>query len=68
MLRWVSKDVRGHATMSSLKEDRTFKQPVNWTTTGFMLAFHIGAIAALFMFSWKGLAVALFLWWLTGSL
>jgi fatty-acid desaturase len=54
--------------MSSLKEDRTFKQPVNWTTTGFMLAFHIGAIAALFMFSWKGLAVALFMWWLTGSL
>ncbi len=54
--------------MSSLKGDRTFQQPVNWTTTGFMLAFHVGAIAALFMFSWKGLAVALFLWWLTGSM
>jgi len=33
-----------------------------------MLAFHLGAIAALFMFSWKGLAIALFLWWLTGSM
>ena len=54
--------------MSSLKDDRTFKQPVNWITTGFMLAFHVGAIAALFMFSWKGLVIALFLWWLTGSM
>src|SRR5258706_15551440 len=33
-----------------------------------MLAFHVGAIAALFMFSWKNLAIAVFLWWLTGSM
>jgi fatty-acid desaturase len=30
---------------------------INWITTGFMAAFHVGAIAALFFFSWKNLAV-----------
>ena len=50
------------------KRDKTFQQPVNWTTAFFMLAFHVGAVVALFMFTWKGLAVAVFLWWVTGSL
>ena len=54
--------------MSIFQEDRTFKQPLNWITTFFMLAFHVGAIVALFMFSWKGLVAAIFLWWFTGSL
>jgi len=54
--------------MSLFERDRTFQQPINWTTTFFMLAFHVGAVAALFMFSWKGLAAAIFLWWFTGSL
>jgi fatty-acid desaturase len=31
---------------------------MNWITTLFMSAFHIGAIAALFFFSWKNLLVA----------
>ena len=26
--------------MSVFSEDRTFQQPFNWTTTGFMIAFH----------------------------
>jgi stearoyl-CoA desaturase (delta-9 desaturase) len=30
--------------------------------------FHIGAVAALFFFTWKALAVAIFLWWVSGSL
>ncbi len=34
----------------------------------FMVAFHIGAIAALFMFSWKALFVGLFFYWVAGSL
>ncbi len=54
--------------MSIFKRDRTFQQPLNWTTTFFMLMFHVGAVAALFMFSWKNLAIAVFLWWLTGSM
>jgi stearoyl-CoA desaturase (delta-9 desaturase) len=35
---------------------------LNWTTTGFMLLFHAGAIAALFFFSWTNLIVALVLY------
>ena len=38
----------------SVKDDRTFKAPLNWTTTSFMILFHVGAIVALFMFTWKG--------------
>src|ERR1700721_1359170 len=34
----------------------------NWTTTLFMLAFHIGAVAALFFFTWKGLIAAVVLY------
>lgn len=54
--------------MSTLTNDRSFKEPINWITTFFMAVFHIGAIAALFMFTWKALFVGLFLWWVSGSL
>jgi fatty-acid desaturase len=54
--------------MSIFTGDRTFVQPINPLTTFFMVLFHIGAIAALFMFSWKALALALVLWWIAGSL
>jgi fatty-acid desaturase len=30
----------------------------NWLTTSFMVVFHAGALAALFFFSWKALAIA----------
>jgi fatty-acid desaturase len=33
-----------------------------------MVAFHIGALAALFAFSWKAFIVAVLLWWIAGSL
>ncbi len=46
----------------------TEKKTINWGTTAFMVAFHIGAIAALFMFSWKALFVGLFLYWVAGNL
>jgi stearoyl-CoA desaturase (delta-9 desaturase) len=52
----------------SLTNDRTFREEISWITTFFMVAFHIGAVAALFMFSWKALALAAFLWWVSGSL
>jgi sn-1 stearoyl-lipid 9-desaturase len=52
----------------SVHDDRTFKQPLNWTTTSFMILFHVGAIAALFMFSWKALILGVFLYWVAGSL
>jgi fatty-acid desaturase len=50
------------------KGDKTFTRPVNWITAGFMLAFHVGAVVALFMFGWKPLLVAFLLWWVAGSL
>jgi len=33
-----------------------------------MIVFHLGAVAALFMVTWRTIIVALFLWWLAGSL
>jgi sn-1 stearoyl-lipid 9-desaturase len=54
--------------MSILGHDKTFTQPINWTTSFFMIAFHIGAVAALFFFTWKALALAVVLWWIAGSL
>src|SRR6185437_9992988 len=50
------------------KSDRTFKQPVVWLTTSFMVAFHIGAIAAVFFFSWKAFLLSIMLWWIAGGL
>ena len=54
--------------MSVLADDKTFQEPMNWTTTFFLGAFHVGAIAALFFFTWKAFAVAFVLWWVAGSL
>jgi sn-1 stearoyl-lipid 9-desaturase len=44
------------------------RSEINWLTMSVMIIFHIGAVAALFMFSWKALFVSLFLWWVSGSL
>lgn len=44
------------------------KSGINWNTTIFLVIFHLGAIAALFTFSWPALIVALALWWISGSL
>ena len=41
---------------------------INWHTAIFMALFHIGAVAALFMFDWKALVVSIALWWITASL
>jgi len=41
---------------------------LNWTTTIVMILFHVGAVAALFMFSWKALAISIFLYWATVGL
>ena len=39
-----------------------------WLSTVVLVAFHLGAVAALFMFNWRALAVAAFLYWVAGSL
>jgi fatty-acid desaturase len=38
---------------------------LNWFTIFFMSLFHLGAVAALFFFSWKALAVAAVLWFIS---
>ncbi len=38
-----------------------------WNTIIFMIIFHAGAIAALFMFTWPALIATMFLWWLSGN-
>ncbi len=40
---------------------------INWITAGFMTAFHVGAVAAIFFFTWKALFVSLVLWWIAGG-
>ena len=54
--------------MSIFERDKTFTQPISPLTTFFMVVFHIGAIAALFIFNWKAVALAVVLWWVSGSL
>ena len=50
------------------RNDKTFTQPIIWATTIFLILFHLGAVAALFVFSWKALLVAALLYWIAGSL
>ncbi len=40
-----------------------FTQRMNFATTLTMVLFHLGAVAALFMFNWKAFATAVFLYW-----
>ena len=54
--------------LQDLQKRQAEKNEVNWITAAFMAAFHVGAIAALFFFTWKALFVAMFLWWVSGSL
>jgi fatty-acid desaturase len=43
-------------------------QKLNWPTTLVLVLLHVGAIAALFMFSWWNLTVTLFLLWFATGL
>lgn len=40
----------------------------NWPVLIFMIIFHTIAATAIFNFTWGGLGVAVFLWWVAGSL
>jgi stearoyl-CoA desaturase (delta-9 desaturase) len=44
------------------------REPINWLVVVTLGLYHLGAIAALFMFDWTALAIAVFLYWLAGSL
>jgi fatty-acid desaturase len=40
------------------------QRKINWLTTGFMVFFHVGAIASLFFFSWTNLVILVLLHYL----
>jgi fatty-acid desaturase len=50
------------------ERDRTFTEPIYWVTASVMVGIHIGAVAALFVFSWRAFILAMFLCWVAGSL
>jgi fatty-acid desaturase len=54
--------------IENLGKKASTESQVNWVTAFFMAVFHIGAIAALFFFTWKAFLLAAFLWWVSGSL
>jgi fatty-acid desaturase len=54
--------------LQDLEKRQAEKNEVNWITAIFMALFHVGAVAALFFFTWKALFVAMVLWWISGSL
>ena len=54
--------------MSNETTKKDQAQGINWHTAIFLGLFHVGAVAALFMFSWQALVVAIGLWWITASL
>jgi len=44
------------------------KKRFNWLISFFIALFHLGAVLALFFFTWNAVFVALFLYWVTASL
>jgi sn-1 stearoyl-lipid 9-desaturase len=54
-------------TINDLGKESAKDSGINWVTATFMVLFHIGAVAALFFFTWKAFFVALFLYWVAGS-
>ncbi len=54
--------------MDDALESRSGNAPINWLVVVALGLFHLGAIAAFFMFDWTALAVAVSLYWLAGSL
>jgi stearoyl-CoA desaturase (delta-9 desaturase) len=53
--------------LEALGREAAADHETNWVTASFMAMFHVGAVAALFFFTWKALFVSMFLWWVSGS-
>jgi sn-1 stearoyl-lipid 9-desaturase len=54
--------------LEDLGRPQASREQVNWVTAIFMAIYHVGAVAALFFFTWKAFFVSAFLWWVSGSL
>jgi fatty-acid desaturase len=44
------------------------RRNINWGNGAFLVFFHLGALAALFFWSWQGIVAAVILYWVAGSL
>ena len=67
----VAAPIHQHRLFWGCMYDVTLKNRVkgiNWDTAVFIALFHVGAVAALFVFNWKAVLVAILLWWVAGSL
>lgn len=58
----------GVLQVQDLEKKLPVTKRINWVICSFMVLFHAGAIAALFFFRWDALFVAIFLYWVAGSL
>ena len=62
--------IRSHGGEGSVRNQEIIEQRrtgINWATTITMVIFHLGAIAALFTFTWPALFASLLLWWIAGG-
>ncbi len=50
---------------NSTRVNQPGHKPFNWLIASSLAMFHVGAVAALFFFTWHAFFVALFLFWLT---
>src|SRR4030088_3420894 len=50
------------------RRERATRDVFIWGTAIAVGLFHVGAIAALFFFTWPAFFAAIFLWWVSGSL
>jgi stearoyl-CoA desaturase (delta-9 desaturase) len=48
--------------------DMPYRERMNWPTTITLGLLHLGAVGALFMFNWRVLAAAIFLYWMSTGL
>ncbi|MGA7914985.1 MAG: fatty acid desaturase [Candidatus Acidiferrales bacterium] len=52
----------------SVPKDPAAENRINWAIAPVLFLFHVGAVVALFYFTWKLLFLALCLYWVTGAL
>src|ERR1700681_3744609 len=54
--------------IESLQKKQAREDGINQMTASVMVLFHLGAVAALFFFTWKAFWLAVLLWWLSAGL
>ncbi len=64
---WIAQHLERSGSVAVKFSDR-FPYGVNWATTAFIAAMHLGAFAALFYFTWAGLLTCIALHFVTACL